>query len=190
VAGAPTGTPDAHATGASFQPLAALRLIIAAGSDRRAAGIALDAVYREGRDVADPGVIAELARELGVGGPRAALETRPSTTPARQHQLGKASRGIFGVPTLVIGDELFWGTTHSTWRLSTCNIGRLSGSGHAGRGHCAGRGDAHPVSAHTASGPCPQTKNVNPESTMQPCAARVPFLLKRFAWLLSCLSLW
>src|ERR1700704_2591824 len=67
--GLPMRMPPAH----PFNPLPALRLIIAAGSDRRAAGTVLDAVYRDGRDVADPGVIAGLARELGVADVQAAL---------------------------------------------------------------------------------------------------------------------
>src|ERR1700680_2609810 len=67
--GVPMRLPPAH----PFNPLAALRLIIAAGSDQRAAGTVLDAVYREGRDVADAAVIAALARELGVADPQAVL---------------------------------------------------------------------------------------------------------------------
>ena len=50
-----------------------LRLVIAAGSTLRAAGTVLDAVFRDGRDVSDPAVIAVLARELGVEDPQAAL---------------------------------------------------------------------------------------------------------------------
>jgi len=103
--GLPMRMPPAH----PFNPLAALRLIIAAGSDRRAARIALDAVYREGRDVADPGVIAELARELGVADPHAALGDTTIKQRLRDNTNWASSRGIFGVPTLVIGDELFWG---------------------------------------------------------------------------------
>ena len=103
--GLPMRMPPAH----PFNPLAALRLIIAAGSDRRAAAIALDAVYRDGRDVADPGVIVELARDLGVADPRAALDDTTIKQRLRDNTNWASSRGIFGVPTLVIGDELFWG---------------------------------------------------------------------------------
>ena len=66
--GLPMRMPPAH----PFNPLAALRLIIAAGSDRRAAGTVLGAVFRQGRDVSDPAVITELARELSVADPQAA----------------------------------------------------------------------------------------------------------------------
>jgi 2-hydroxychromene-2-carboxylate isomerase len=63
--GLPLRMPPAH----PFNPLAALRLIIAAGSDSRAAGTVLRAVFGEGRDVNDPGVIADLAAQLKVADP-------------------------------------------------------------------------------------------------------------------------
>src|SRR6516225_10277132 len=47
--GLPLRMPPAH----PFNPLAALRLIIAAGSTSRAAGTVLQAVFGEGRDVSD-----------------------------------------------------------------------------------------------------------------------------------------
>src|SRR6266853_1957831 len=92
-----------------FNPLAALRLLIAAGSDRRAAGTVLDAVFRDGRDVSDPAVIAELAGVLGVAAPQAALADPALKQRLRENTDWACARGIFGVPTLVIGDELFWG---------------------------------------------------------------------------------
>jgi 2-hydroxychromene-2-carboxylate isomerase len=103
--GLPLRFPPAH----PFNPLAALRLVVAAGSDRRAASVVLDAVFREGRDVTDPKVIADLARQLGladaeraVGDPRVKQQLRENTDWA-------ISLGVFGVPTLVIDEELFWG---------------------------------------------------------------------------------
>src|SRR6266446_10885028 len=90
--GLPMRMPPAH----PFNPLAALRLIIAAGSDQRAAGTVLDAVYREGRDVADPGVIAELARELGVADPQTALADTTIKQRLRDNTNWASSRGIFG----------------------------------------------------------------------------------------------
>ena len=102
--GMPMRFPPAH----PFNPLAALRLIIAAGCDQRAVGTVLDAVFRDGRDVADPKVIAELAQTLGVRDPQAV------SAPAVKQRLREntdwaCSQGIFGVPTLVVGEELFWG---------------------------------------------------------------------------------
>ena len=103
--GLPMRMPPAH----PFNPLPALRLIIAAGSDRRAAGTVLDAVFREGRDVADPAVIAALAGELGVADVQAAVDDSMVKQRLRDNTAWASARGVFGVPTLVIGQELFWG---------------------------------------------------------------------------------
>jgi len=103
--GLPLRMPPAH----PFNPLAALRLIIAAGSDSRAAGTVLRAVFGEGRDVTDPAVIADLATQLGVANPQAALADPAIKQRLRDNTQWACSRGVFGVPTLVIGEELFWG---------------------------------------------------------------------------------
>jgi len=103
--GLPLRMPPAH----PFNPLAALRLIIAAGSDSRAAGTVLRAVFGEGRDVTDPAVIADLAAQLAVADPQAALADPAIKQRLRDNTQWAYSRGVFGVPTLVIGEELFWG---------------------------------------------------------------------------------
>jgi 2-hydroxychromene-2-carboxylate isomerase len=103
--GLPLRMPPAH----PFNPLAALRLVIAAGSDSRAAGTVLQAVFGEGRDLTDPDVIAELAARLGVADPQRALAAPAVKQRLRDNTLWARSRGVFGVPTLVIGEELFWG---------------------------------------------------------------------------------
>jgi 2-hydroxychromene-2-carboxylate isomerase len=103
--GLPLRLPPAH----PFNPLAALRLILAAGSNTRAAGTVLRAVFGEGRDVTDPAVIADLAAQLSVADPQAALADPAIKQRLRDNTLWACSRGVFGVPMLVIGEELFWG---------------------------------------------------------------------------------
>ncbi|HEV8018959.1 MAG TPA: 2-hydroxychromene-2-carboxylate isomerase [Steroidobacteraceae bacterium] len=103
--GMPLRMPPAH----PFNPLAALRLIVAAGGDLRAAGAVLDAVFRDGLDVSDPQVIAGLARGLGIADPQAALADPAVKQRLRENGEWAIARGVFGVPTFVIGNELFWG---------------------------------------------------------------------------------
>jgi len=103
--GLPLRMPPAH----PFNPLAALRLVIAAGSDLRAAGTVLQAAFGEGRDLTDAAVIAKLAAQLGVAGPQSALADPAVKQRLRDNTQWASSRGLFGVPTLVIGEELFWG---------------------------------------------------------------------------------
>jgi 2-hydroxychromene-2-carboxylate isomerase len=103
--GMPLRMPPAH----PFNPLAALRLIIAAGSTAHAAGVVLQAVFAEGRDVTDPAVIADLARQLSVADPQRVLADPAIKQRLRDNTQWACSHGVFGVPTLVIGAELFWG---------------------------------------------------------------------------------
>src|SRR6266403_2915552 len=65
----PMHFPPAH----PFNPLGALRLIIAAGAHRRVVETVFDTVFLHGRDVGDAAVIADLARELAVANPQAAV---------------------------------------------------------------------------------------------------------------------
>ena len=103
--GLPLRMPPAH----PFNPLAALRLIIAAGSERRAAETVLKAVFGEGRDLTDQAVIADLAAQLGVADPQRALADAAVKQRLRENTLWASAQGVFGVPTLLIGEELFWG---------------------------------------------------------------------------------
>ena len=103
--GMPMRFPPAH----PFNPLAALRLVIAAGNDLRAAAVVLDAVFRDGRDVSAPEVIADLARQLAVPDPQAAIADPAVKARLRENTEWAISQGIFGVPTLVVDGEIFWG---------------------------------------------------------------------------------
>jgi 2-hydroxychromene-2-carboxylate isomerase len=103
--GLPMRFPPAH----PFNPLGALRLAIAAGSTLGAARVLLEAVFRDGRDVSDSGVLAQLAADLGVADWQARLADPEVKAQLRRNTEGCAQRGIFGVPTLVIGEEFFWG---------------------------------------------------------------------------------
>ena len=103
--GIPLTLPPIH----PFNPLSALRLVIAAGSDRRAVQTAFDFVFRLGRDVSDPLVLADLARELGLASMEAALNDPAVKQRLRSNTEWAIDRGVFGVPAFVVGNEQFWG---------------------------------------------------------------------------------
>lgn len=103
--GLPMQMPPAH----PFNSLAAQRLIIAAGNTESAVAAVLDAVFRDGRDVGDPGVVAELARQVGVSDPQRVLADPGVKQRLRENTEWASALGVFGVPTLVIGEEFFWG---------------------------------------------------------------------------------
>jgi 2-hydroxychromene-2-carboxylate isomerase len=103
--GVPMRYPPAH----PFNPLAALRLIIAAGNTRQAVERVFDAVFAEGRDVAAPEVIASLAAQLGVRDPQTALGKPEVKQRLHDNTRWAIEQGVFGVPTLIIDNESFWG---------------------------------------------------------------------------------
>lgn len=98
--------PPAH----PFNPLAANRLIIAAGSTRRAVETVFDAVFHAGWDVADPKVIERLCKDLGVSGGAAALNDPEVKQKLRSNTEWAIAQGVFGVPTFLLGEEKFWGS--------------------------------------------------------------------------------
>jgi hypothetical protein len=69
----------------------------------------LNAVYRNGRDVASPVVLDELAHELGVKDARAAILDPAVKARLRANTEWASAQGVFGVPTLLIDGEIFWG---------------------------------------------------------------------------------
>ena len=96
-----------------FNPLTALRAIVAAPeADRgRALGAIVDAGWGHGIDMADSTALAQALSTAGLDGSALIAAT---ADPAIKHQLIAATeaashRGVFGVPTFAVGDELIFG---------------------------------------------------------------------------------
>jgi 2-hydroxychromene-2-carboxylate isomerase len=101
--GIPFRFPASH----PFNPLPHLRLAIAAGPSRENVGRIFDAVWTSGAEASDPAAFAALAKELGVDAARlGAPEVKDAL---RRNTDEAAARGVFGVPTYEVDDELFWG---------------------------------------------------------------------------------
>ena len=66
-------------------------------------------VWRDGRLPDLPIEWAELAGSLGVHDADARIATAEVKDELRRNTDEAIARGVFGVPTLAIGDELFWG---------------------------------------------------------------------------------
>lgn len=95
--------PAAH----PFNPLPYLRLAIAAGAGADAVRLIFDALWTTGADPADGALVAGLAQRLNVDPGRLA---DPHVKDAlRRESETAAARGVFGVPTIVVDDQLFWG---------------------------------------------------------------------------------
>ncbi len=95
-----------------FNPLLLLRLAVALESDREAILKIFRFVWRDGRLPDSPANLQILAQSLGLASVDQlnALATSPAAKEGlRKNGEAAIERGIFGVPTLAIDDELFWG---------------------------------------------------------------------------------
>jgi len=107
--GLPLRGPATH----PFNPLTALRAILATPErDRgRALGAIVDAGWARGIDLADPHALGEALTDVGLDGPGLVAAT---AEPAVKQSLldatrAAADRGVFGVPTFAVADELVFG---------------------------------------------------------------------------------
>jgi 2-hydroxychromene-2-carboxylate isomerase len=95
-------TPARH----PFNPLPLLRLLTAAGPNRRTCETVLHHVWHGGADALDPARLAALRERLAPArdpdGDAVKRELRDATDEALR-------RGVFGVPCIEVDDRLFWG---------------------------------------------------------------------------------
>jgi 2-hydroxychromene-2-carboxylate isomerase len=107
------GVPFVPAHSHPFNPLSALRATLLDMDEKTRLGLVsrlFDATWAQSRDVGSPEVVAEICAEAGVPD---ALER--IVDPEIKRRLLDASSeaielGIFGVPTMIVDSELFWGT--------------------------------------------------------------------------------
>jgi 2-hydroxychromene-2-carboxylate isomerase len=95
--------PSAH----PFNPLPYLRLAVAAHCELSAIRRIFEALWTTGADPSDPRVIHDLLKSLNIDEARL---SDPNVKDALRAQTERAAAaGVFGVPTLVIDGEIFWG---------------------------------------------------------------------------------
>ena len=103
------GVPFRFPPGHPFNPIAALRLIVALDGAEPAVDALFDAAFREGRDLADPRELAAIGRGLGVEDVAAATGQDEVKQRLRANTEAAIARGVFGVPTVDVDGTLFWG---------------------------------------------------------------------------------
>ena len=103
--GIPLKMPPAH----PFNPLGALRLTYVLGCTAEAVAAIFRFIFREGRSVEDPDEFARLAAELGVRDAAARIGDPAIKSALRAETEAATARGVFGVPTVAVGEQLFWG---------------------------------------------------------------------------------
>ena len=97
-----------------FNPLLALRvsLLPLEEAQRRALiGALFQAVWVRGLHVSEPAVVEQVANQLGLAGASLVAQAATPEIKARLRRLTDEaiSRGVFGVPSMEVGEELFWG---------------------------------------------------------------------------------
>jgi 2-hydroxychromene-2-carboxylate isomerase len=97
-----------------FHPLVSLRVSSLPMPDAERTAL-VDALFRavwvESRNVGEPAVVAEVASAAGLRGPElVAAAQQPEAKAALRKQTDDAiAAGVFGVPSMRAGDEVFWG---------------------------------------------------------------------------------
>ena len=103
--GIPLKFPHEH----PFNPLPLLRLAIACDCAPEAVHRIFRFVWRDGRLPDLPIEWAELAHDLRMPDAAARIASPEVKEELRRNTEEAIARGVFGVPTIAIGDELFWG---------------------------------------------------------------------------------
>lgn len=111
-AGMPMTLPPAH----PFNPLNALRLAIAAGVTPEALTAIFDWIWAEGHAADSAEALHPLLLQLGIDA--AELSAQPVKQALRANTDAALRAGVYGVPTLAIGDTLFWGNDAHAFALA------------------------------------------------------------------------
>lgn len=109
----PLRFPPAH----PFNPLPALRLALAAADRERAVDLIFRHLWEHGLAGDSAEALATVGRELGIDDAPAALVRDDVKRALADNGAEAIARGVFGVPTLVIADQLFWGNDTTTLAL-------------------------------------------------------------------------
>jgi 2-hydroxychromene-2-carboxylate isomerase len=94
-----------------FNPLRALRLIAARDAEPRAVRVVMDKIWRDGLDLSTDENWQATCAALGldVAAANALVDAPEAKARLRANTDAAIAAKLFGVPTLQIGEELFWG---------------------------------------------------------------------------------
>ena len=127
--GIPFRMPPAH----PFNPLRPLRLAVAQGAEPQLIRAVFDAIWAEGRDPSDDEEWRALTARIGIEDADALIAAPKVKEALRRGTEEAAERGVFGIPTFTIDDEIFWGLDTTDLVLDYLNDPALFASGEYAR---------------------------------------------------------
>jgi 2-hydroxychromene-2-carboxylate isomerase len=98
--------PPAH----PFNPLTLLRVAAALDGKPQAVRVIFDLIWKEGRDPSARQSLSLLRERLGVDDFDALIERTGAKDKLRRNTEAAIAAGAFGVPTLALGNQIFWGS--------------------------------------------------------------------------------
>jgi 2-hydroxychromene-2-carboxylate isomerase len=112
--GIPLHFPPRH----PFNPLSALRLIIAAGGTIDVVQRVFRHVWAHGHGCETPGELAALASELGIADVAVAISNPEVKKQLKANTEQALAAGVFGVPTLLVNGECYFGQDATSLALA------------------------------------------------------------------------
>ena len=103
--GIPFAIPRRH----PYNPLPPLRLCLAAGGGIENVRAVFDVIYGKGTQPDAPEGIREIAQALNISDPEAAMSDPRVKENLRSNTDEAIAWDVFGVPTFVVGGQVFWG---------------------------------------------------------------------------------
>ena len=108
--GLPIAAPYSH----PFNPLVSLRVASLDMEDAemdRCVRALFEAAWARSLDVSDPSVVAATLNDVGLAGDELVRRAGADETKARlrERTADAVARGVFGVPSVLVDDQLFWG---------------------------------------------------------------------------------
>lgn len=127
--GVPIRFPPRH----PFNPLAALRLIVAAGADTASVQRVFRHIWRDGRAAETVAELEPLAREFGIDDTAAAISQPAVKAGLKASTDAALANGVFGVPTLVVHGHPFFGQDATAFALAVLERPQLLQEGEYAR---------------------------------------------------------
>lgn len=127
--GIPFKAPPRH----PFNPLPLLRLAVSLDGDLEAIKLMFHHVWGVGQDANGSESLKTLANMLGIDDLAARINDQSVKEQLRTNTDQAIERGVFGVPTFCIGNELFWGDDVTDMMIDYLNDPDLFKKGELGR---------------------------------------------------------